>query len=509
MKKVKRIIGVLLAFVMVLCPFSPAVYALVNTGECACGICPQIYVGPLGNNPIIENAGTDEEKQLYRINDEATSALVKALAPAIAELALTQDYNSFGDVLISALKGTFGALALDGEGNSAGNVTCTWNYPTDSAHGKDSDFYFHYDWRLSPLEVAAELNDFIVYIKQLTGHGKVNLRASSMGGVVIMSYFSLYGYDDVDACVFSCCPILGTSEAGDLLCGKIKLDAQLLYKYGTQAYPPYNFENSLYYFLFGFLYRSGIADAVLAVGDKLIEKLGDRLYKEFLTPVFGTLLGLWAFVPDESYELAKRMNLDEAAQPGLVAKADEYHYSVQCRAREILTSAESAGVRIMIVAGCSMGMLPLLESANNNSDCTVDTKYASAGATVALLGEILSDEYISSLETDKYLSPDRTIDASTCILPDSTWFIADMLHSNNHDGTMALYRWFMYADEKYTVDSDENYPQYLLNDKKNEKLLPLTTEEDYKMNDTSVEKIAAYFEMLFATIRSFFNSSLR
>lgn len=505
--KIRRTIAVLLIAVMLAC-IMPLTAVAQAENECSCGGAPLIYVGPLGNNPIVENAGKPDERQLYRIENETTAQLIKALAPALSELAVSGDYDKFGDILIEQLNFAFGAMALDGDGNSAANVTSEWEYPTDAAHGEGSDYYFHYDWRLSPLEVARELKDFIEYIETLTGHEKVKLRASSMGGVVIMSYFSLFGYSNIDACVFSCCPILGTSEAGDLLCGKIKLDADSLFKYGVQAYPPYNCENSLYYFLFEFLYRSGIVKTVLGFGDGLLEKLGDRLYSEFLTPVFGTLLGLWAFVPDEAYEQAKQLNLNKETQAGLTAKADEYHYSVQCRARELLTGAGAAGTRIMIVAGCSMGMLPVIESAYNDSDCTVDTKYASAGATVASLGETLSEVYISSLATDKYISPDKTIDASTCILPDSTWFITDMLHSNNHAGTMALYNRFLYADGEFNIESDAAYPQFLLNDKKNEWLIPLASKEDYYMNDTVIERISRFFEMLFATIRSFFTASL-
>ena len=68
-----------------------------------------------------------------------------------------------------------------------------------------------------------------------------------------------------------------------------------------------------------------------------------------MTPVFGTLLGLWAFVPDCSYEEAKKINLDPETQAGLIAKADYYHYQVQCRADEILNGALENGVRIMVM----------------------------------------------------------------------------------------------------------------------------------------------------------------
>ena len=74
-----------------------------------------------------------------------------------------------------------------------------------------------------------------------------------MGGVVTLAYFNEYGYSDVNACIFQCCPLLGTAVAGDLLSRKLKLDSRALLDYGTGAYQPVDFESTLLYFLFNFL----------------------------------------------------------------------------------------------------------------------------------------------------------------------------------------------------------------------------------------------------------------
>ena len=129
----------------------------------------------------------------------------------------------------------------------------------------------------------------------------------------------------------------------------------------------------------------------------------------------------------------------------------------------------------MIVAGYNIQRTPLVEAMNNHSDATVDTKYASAGATVALLDETLGDDYKQAC-TDcghNHLSPDGVIDASTCILPENTWFIKDMLHSICHDGIMEMYNWFAYADEYYDVWSNPAYTQFLQNDKPNLRMIPM------------------------------------
>lgn len=494
----KKIIAVILSVVMIFSATAPAAFAV--SGDCNCGVLPTIYVGPLGNSDIYENPDTEEERTLFRPTTDTIVTLVVKLLPAIVGLLVTKDYDSFGNTLIEAVDDAMGAMALDGNGNSAENVSVKLEMPTDPGHGKGLQYYFHYDWRLDPVEIAGQLDDYVQYIKELTGHDQVNFRASSMGGVVTLAYFNEYGYEDVDACIFQSCPLLGTDVAGDLLSRKLALDSRALLDYATDGYPPFNTGDTMLWFLFNFLYYSGLVDIVLGAGETLLDELETKVFDELLTPVFGTLLGLWAFVPDRSYEEAKAINLDPETQAGLIAKADYYHYNIQCRADEILNGAIDNGVRVMIVAGYNIQRTPLVESLDNNSDATVDTKYASAGATVAPLNGTLGEDYVQCNDDcgHNHLSPDGVIDASTCILPEHTWFIKDMLHSNAHDGIMEMYYWFMYSDEYYDVWSNPMYTQFLQNDKPNLRVIPMgnfaagATAPEYEEGDSFYNKFEKY-----------------
>lgn len=179
------------------------------------------------------------KRTLFRPSTGAIITLVLKLLPALPSLLLFKNYDRFGDVLIDAVYDAFGAMALDGNGDSLENVAVKPDpLPTDPTHGEGYDYYFSYDWRLDPIEIAGQFNEFVEHVKTLTGHDKVNLRASSMGGVVTMAYFREYGYDDVDACIFQCCPILGTDVAGDLLSRKLALDSKALLDYASDGIPP-------------------------------------------------------------------------------------------------------------------------------------------------------------------------------------------------------------------------------------------------------------------------------
>ncbi len=468
----KKIIALVLSAAILLGICVPA-FATSSDG-CDCGVLPTIYVGPLGNTDIYENADTENERTLFRPDTKTILEIVFKVLPSLMTLPLPGGYDRLGDALIKSVGDAMGAMALDGNGNSAENVTVKIDLPTDPAHGVDRDYYFHYDWRLDPIEVAGQLDDFIQHVKKLTGHDKVYFRASSMGGVTAMAYFNEYGYDDVEGCIFQCCPILGTSMAGDLLCRKLVLEPRALLDFGIDGIPPYDFGGTLLYFLFNGLYYSGLVDLVYAFADKLLLNLQDRIFDELLTPVFGTILGLWAFVPDEVYEEAKKINLDPETQAGLIAKADYYHYSVQCRAEEILEDAMASGTRIMIVAGYDIQATPFIESYKDDSDNTVDTKYASVGAVVAEYNGTLGEDYVCKADCGhNHLSPDNRIDASTCVLPENTWFIKGMLHSNCHDGISEMYKWFLYSEEPVNVWSNPAYPQFLENDKPNLRVIAM------------------------------------
>lgn len=466
----KKFIAFIVTAAMLVSVCMPGISAAAE--GCDCGELPTIYVSALGNSDIYANYGTEDEQLLFRPDTMTIIKLVAKLLPAIGVLALTKNYDYFGDTLNSAVFEAMGDLRLDGNGDSLPHVEAVYENSTDPEHGMGYSYYFHYDWRLDPVESAGKLNDYIQVIKEVTGHDQVNIKASSMGGVVAMSYFNEYGYDDVAACVFQCCPLLGTDVAGDLLARKVKLDGKALLDYGITALPPEDFGGALLNGLFYVLYYSGLIDGVMVLGNNILDNLKDKVFDELLTPVFGTILGLWAFVPADTYEQAKAINLDPETQAGLIAKADYYHYNVQCRAEEILTGAVDAGTRIMIVAGYDIQRTPLVESMNNDSDATVDTKYASAGATVAPRGEVLESTGTAPCGHN-HVSPEGDIDASTCILPENTWFLKGMLHSTGHDGIDAFYNWFFYSGEDCNIWTNPAYPQFIDDDKPNQRLIPM------------------------------------
>ncbi len=460
----RKLISVILALTFVFTLFVPA-FAAEENKECDCGFNPVIYVAALGSATIYENPGTENEKALFR---PETAPLVEealgVILPVIPAL-LAGDYDTFGDALIGFVNSAFGALALDGNGNSQENVYAPEEFPTDGKHGIEHSYYFGYDFRLDPYEHADRLNEWIEEIKALTGHDKVQLKASSMGGVVTMAYLERYGTEDIETIIFQNCPIKGTAVAGELFCRKFEINKDALVNYALDAIPSLEQD-----FLQGFLYGlatalddMGVWSVLLSLIDPIVENLIDRVYDEALIPIFGSLPGIWSFVPEEYYEEAKTIMVNEKTQAGLIEKIDAYHYNVQVNAEEILNEANK-DVKIYIVAGYDIQRTPLVSAYMNTSDGTVDTKYASVGAVTADIRGTLPEGYTQAVnDGHNHIAPDFTIDASTCALPEQTWFVKDMLHCTTHDGHGKLYELMLTSEEQFYVDTYEEYPQFMQN----------------------------------------------
>ncbi len=473
----KKILASLLAIIIIVGGVLPCFAA---DDSCTCGQTPIVYVAALGSGSVYLDQGTPNEKTLFRPDISDILGEFTPLISAAVDLINTKNYNAFGDVLIPCVNNAFGMLAMDSEGNSHERVTTEEFHPDTADHGIDYSYYFGYDFRVDPIENAKLLHQYIQEVKEITGHDTVRCRASSMGGVTFMAYLRLYGSEDIETIIFQNCPLQGTAVAGELYNGLVHIDKDALLRYAECALPSLDsdFFGAFLYMLLEMLDGAGVLSDLVGVADTLVINLKGRVFDEALIPIFGTMPGIWSFVPHEYYETAKDfMGINDGEHQVLIEKLDYYHYEVQQSAEELLTQAKADGTNVYIVAGYNMQRTPLVTAYKNTSDGTVDTVYASLGATCADIGEQLPADYKQAQHKGTwYISPDRMIDASTCILPENTWFIKDMLHSTTHDGHDEFYRILHESEKQLTVFDMEEYPQFMQNDTVNQtfiEVLPL------------------------------------
>lgn len=134
-----------------------------------------------------------------------------------------------------------------------------------------------------------------------------------------------------------------------------------------------------------------------------------------------------------------------------------------------------------------------------------DVYHVSYYATSAPYGEVLSDSYINSLADKKYLSPDKMIDASTCLFPEKTWFIRNISHDPFPPSIDELIYEYFNNSGKLTVFQDERFTQYLDYDSEKDTITPITALSEEKPDNSGKDNGSLSVFMRFITaILNFF-----
>ncbi|MBR5410940.1 MAG: alpha/beta fold hydrolase [Clostridia bacterium] len=470
---------------------------------------PEISIHGFMNNTIYMNKGTDEETTIWDWSTEEIMDLIKSALPALAKLSVTWDWDGFADEVLPLVKEFFDGTVAQPDGSPDPRTEVVFNYPPAESITSSSYLTFSYDWRADPVEIAADLNDFIDYVLEASGCDQVTITAHSLGGIITLSYISIYGNKKVRGVCFNTTAIYGETYTGELLSGQMVLNAD-----AVQAYLEYALEANEYEKLLNgmvtMLNDVGLLDFVCQFGNLILEKLSPKVLPEIVAPLFAGMPTIWAMVPDEYMDASldyvfnviyKDSDVDRS---GLIDRIDNYNTLVREHKTETLVELnETADVYVISRYGYSS--IPITPSYLNASDSVIDTKYSSFGATVADYGTTLSDDYIAGKDA-KYISPDKVVDASTCLFPDQTWFIKNLQHSKNGplEDMMTV---LLYSDGQATVDTYPVYPQYMKYDRENDVIVPYTeAEPEPALN--AFEKILKMFRELFLKIKNYVRSIL-
>ncbi len=459
--------------------------------------------------------------------------------PHLINALLFNKWDAYYDAFGVEVASVFERSRLDENGNIANNSgianaqyeTNEKNMNTDKADENGEywlyDYTFWYDWRLDPLEVADQLNVYIKTLKKTTGVDKVAIVGKCLGGSFVLAYLSKYGYDDIRSIAFDATVGNGSEKFSETYGGKIKVDLEALERsqIDTMFYESEFIDYYLNNFLLATIDLLNETDA-LNVTPQLIDLVYKKLY-EGLTPrlgmaVYGTWPGFWSTATTEDYANAKKLVFGEEGSEfyekykGLIEKLDNYDTQVRQRIPEILKNAQKEGVYVGVLAKYGYQMPGFIESSDQLGDTLVTLKKASFGATCSTVNDTLSDEYIKERIAsgyEKYISPDKQVDASTCLFPDSTWIVKGVHHDTwAADDDQIIYNICTY-DGQYTVTTDENYPQFMVFNSEDEKFYPMTEEnhdvtnwDSEKVNDHSfksyINAIINWFKSIFDLIKN-------
>lgn len=472
---------------------------------------PKIHVpGIMATDVYIDTENPDLGLAWPPSTDSIVS-LVASAVPALLEFSVTRNWDKLGNTLSPLAYDLFAHAICDPDGNITNGSGIIFEYPTKEDLEKNPNTTFRYDWRADPIVSAAQLNDYINYILEMTGAEKVAIECHSLGGVVTVSYCSIYGLDKIDALVFNSSAIFGESYTGDLLSGDIVISNDSLMSFMEYLYDATELEDLLSK-VFDVLECAGLGELIANLGNDILANLSHILLPEVVAPLFARWLTIWAMVPDDmideamSYTFSNYITEDMEGAKELKAKIEGYNVLV--RQNKIQTLLEADRVcKLGVIARYGYSSIPATSSWQQISDGVIDTKNASFGATVSLFGSTLDDSILS--ETDeKYISPDKTVDASTCLFPEKTWFIKGAKHSNNYDDLDELVNTILFSDEEITVDSDERFPRFLKYDFASDSIIPDNGNETEVQQSGFfgfIAKIKAFIADIFEKLRNLFN----
>lgn len=374
----RRIVSALLCAVLL--SVSLALPARAAEGPCDCGGAVQVFLDGFGT-ALYENEGTDEQIQHNIVHTDAWE-IIKGL--------FTKGLGGLLDALM-------GHLTMNPDGSSVLPLTRSWHIPKGEDHAAHT-YDFYYDYRIDPFEAAAQFKAFAVALSEETGHDKLAVTAFSEGSVVLMTYLKENGPAHIDNLVFVDGAWQGLTLVGEL-----------------------------------FTQRLGL------FGLPIPKALTNRIYQNHLIPLFYHMPAVWAFVPDKYYEEARKMLPADASYDKLKASIDDYHYNVQCKAKEILDNAQAQGMKFAVVAGYGKMSIPVAHKWTYASDGLIDTALQSGGADCAPFG--------------------CKIDPSTAMYPDQTWFIKGSDHKAGH--SHGLRQWMFSQKSQVTVHDNTGFPQFL------------------------------------------------
>ena len=479
---------------------------------------PTIYVTGAQTNNLFNSEG----ERIYPIGADAGAIIKEAIGPCIQKLLqgfITGDYNNYAQEFHSAMAPVFEKVKLDKNGEASDGSRPEYHSSTVAVSDKKSgydmwDYRFWYDWRLAPTVTAAELRDYIDRVKAATGKDKVQLVGRCYGANVIQAYITLYddhAVENVSDIAYYSSSALGIEFMSALFAGEVTLDEQAVTNFANFYLENEQvIEDPATELLVVSLIDLFNQAKVLGLGTDALLKIFDAVKGDLIPMVVRDTVGswpsYWAMVTPELYEKSRDFIFADCKDEyeKFIEKTDKYYYEVAVHTEEKILELKDKGINFYTFSKYGFPAYPLYEGATGQSDADTSLYRQSFRAESAPYGEVLSDEYINKMLDKKYLSPDRKVDASTCLLPETSWFFKNLHHNEFavlHSMTLEIMR------EDMTVES-EKYPQFY--DHKDGALYPQDSldEDSTKAPEGPLASLMRFITALFNFLKSLFRGEV-
>ena len=329
-------------------------------------------------------------------------------------------------------------------------------------YGEEKVFCFNYTPFGNLSDVSKELDEYIndVVFDYYPDAGKVVLVPMSMGAAMVSQYLYDYGSKAQVARVVSIVGCWNGSDiVADLIEGKlIENSAELFY---NDMLPMFmgDFTGNLLNLLLHLFHKENLSaliyDVLSAVCDEFLLK----------TPT------LMALVPSYRYDAIREEYLTREGYENVLEQLDIYHEAQSNLKTRMEALNREQGIDFYFISGYNLGygasinsdynIFKFIYSSNKvNSDEIINIGSTAPGTTSVPAGQELDEEYLASAD-EKYISPDKSVDVSTCYYPDHCWLFDGQKHELG-DNNVAINLAFEIAKGNITstADCEETYPQF-------------------------------------------------
>ncbi len=327
--------------------------------------------------------------------------------------------------------------------------------------GEDMLYCFNYSAFSFTYRNSDNLNTFIneVVLPQ-TGKDKVVLIPMSMGASVVSAYLQDYGKDGKVARVVS---IVGAWYGSDVIADLVEQ------KYAPDA--PEKLYNGIVADLIGEPWGY-LVNGILRIFPKAtLRSVIDEILNSVIENLVLKTPSLMVMVPYERYPAVRAARLEGNKDLAYVMEITDKFYDAQRNLKTYLKELnENYGVDFYYIAGYGLEFggyssdyefFKFLESANTtNSDEIIQISSTATGATSVTAGKQFDAGYLASHDA-KYITPDKSVDVSTCLFPDRVWLFDRQKHElENNNTALKLAFDIALGNVTSTADCEDTYPQF-------------------------------------------------
>ena len=511
----KKAISVLLAALMLL-PFAGLFsFAAENVVN--------IYV--VGSQEIYKFHEDGTRTEIFDDGDYLTNLLPNLISPALKGIT-TGDWDEYANTVLDGIMPAFEGFTPNPDGTMPENTGIAWSWTYETIQDQlvlDQDgvilraYYFQPDVRYSPLVIADQLHEYIEAVKRKSGATKINLLSRCEGCSIALSYLVKYeqpkGYSGINSFLMLDGAMNGIGYMDALFSGNVVLPNEPVARW-ARTYQLDELtveEGSTMDKLIAFardLVQALYETHALSVLSMPIQSLYDQLKDNTLQPIIKAWWGVsltHVSCVNEHFEdyLTYIFNEpgDAEKYATIIALAKDFHYNVQLHNDEIVLEMVDKGIPVNIVGEYGFQQYPLYADADLVGEHQTGLREQAFGPTVSTVQGQLSETLINNRIAEgkgKYISPDKQIDASTCLLPDNTWFIKNVDHS--YTNAVHLLVAAILRNPGCTVDTLGTYGQFC-NAIGHFRLVPLQEVNENDMQWNAAEPGAAG-ENVFRTLGS-------